>query len=98
MGRRRPGREKSVRSLGFSLGVVDSFSCGGPIFAREAAELFQQRGEAAIGAEVTDAGLIERGKVRGGGELSKGMLFQWFDVIEEPHNVIGFGRRRLGLG
>ena len=61
--------------IDFRFGLVNELASAGAFLLRKRAELFHQRGEGTICAEVLDARLIKRGKVGSGREVRDGGVF-----------------------
>jgi len=56
-------------------------TCGRPLFWRQLAKAFKQRGDLALLAQVVNAQLLQRLAVFGGGNLFPGLCGQWFEVF-----------------
>ena len=62
---------------------INGFAGGRFLLLRQAPELLHQTGQFAVGAEMCDTGLLERGEVGGGAQIGERCLFQRFDFIQQ---------------
>ena len=75
----------AFRERGFEFGLrhIDELAGGGFFLLGQRTELFHERGEFALGAEVSALGLFERGQFRRGLQLGERRLFQRFDLVKK---------------